>query len=171
MKNKLNWYVLYCQTQKVETICENFKSKKEIFAFVPRIEEHMRYQEEYVIKPLFPGYLFIKSFMDQGEFDTYLKAMREEKYGVIRELKKQDVSALTDDEIKLLDQLLDEDYVLRMSEGKMINGRASVYKGPLQYFEENIISLDKRNRLAYLNIMFLDRNIKAGLYIKQNAEM
>lgn len=169
MKNKLNWYVLYCQTLKVEQICENFKNKKEIFAFIPRIEEHMRYQEEYVIRPLFPGYLFIKSFMDQGEFDTYLKAMNEEKYGVIRELKKQDVSALTNDEIELLDLLLDEDYVLRMSEGQIINGRATVCKGPLQYFEKNIISLDKRNRVAYLNIVFLDRNIKAGLWIKQNT--
>lgn len=131
----------------------------------------MRYQEKYIVRPLFPGYLFIKCFMAQNEFDTYLQSMNEEKQGVIKELKKQDVSALTNEEINLFDQLLDENYILKMSEGRMVNGKATVQKGPLHFFEENIVGLDKRNRLAYLNISFLNRNIKAGLWIKQNTKM
>lgn len=166
MQNKVNCYILYCQTKKIDQICENFNRQKEIIAFIPRIEEYMRYQERYIVKPLFPGYLFIKSFMSQSEFDFYLQSLNEEKNGIIRELKKQDVSALTNAEINLLDQLLDEEYILKMSEGKIVNRKASIYKGPLQFFEKNIISLDKRNRLAYLNISFLNRNIKAGLWIK-----
>lgn len=171
MENTLSWYVLYCQTIKIEQICKRFNKKNKISAFIPRIEEYMRYQEEYVTKPLFPGYLFIKTHMNQVEFDSYLESMKEEKYGVIKELKKRDVSALTNDEINLFNKLLDKDYILRMSEAVMLNGKASVYKGPLQYFENNIISVDKRNRLAYLNIIFLDRDIKAGLWIKQNSMM
>lgn len=41
--------------------------------------------------------------------------MKEEKNGVIKELKKDDVSALTKDEIHLLKLLLNEQYILKMS--------------------------------------------------------
>ena len=44
---------------------------------------------------MFPGYLFIKTKMNQTEFDTLLLLMKEERDGVIRELKKEEVSALT----------------------------------------------------------------------------
>ncbi len=167
----MNWYVLYCQTVKTAQICENFNKKGTVFAFIPRMEEYMRYQEEYLIKDMFPGYLFIKTSMNQTEFDNYLGTMKEEEYGIIRELRKEDVSALSDNEIELLDHLLDEEYILRMSVGRIINRRAVIEEGPLKAYEDRIIDLDKRNRVAYLDIKFMSRNIKAGLWIRQDKDM
>ena len=102
----------------------------------------------------------------------FLESIRKEKKGIIRELKKDSVSALRDEEKELLNMLLNNEYVLKMSEGYIgDNGKAIITKGPLKAFEDNIVNLDKRNRLAYLDIKFLDRNIKAGLWIKQNTVM
>ena len=96
----MNCYVLYCLATKVEQLCDIFNGINDIHAYIPKIEEHVRYQEEYIV-----------------------------------------------------------------------NGKAIITKGPLKAFEDNIVNLDKRNRLAYLDIKFLDRNIKAGLWIKQNTVM
>ena len=158
----MNCYVLYCLATKVEQLCNIFNGINGIHAYIPKIEEHVRYQEEYIVKPLFPNYLFIETNKGQSEFDVFLESIRKEKKGIIRELKKDSVSALRDEEKELL----------KMSEGYIgDNGKAIITKGPLKAFEDNIVNLDKRNRLAYLDIKFLDRNIKAGLWIKQNTVM
>ena len=55
----MNCYVLYCLATKVEQLCNIFNGINDIHAYIPKIEEHVRYQEEYIVKPLFPNYLFI----------------------------------------------------------------------------------------------------------------
>ena len=95
----MNCYVLYCQRFKIENLCHTFNTKKGIEAFIPLMEKHIHSTNEIVLKPLFPNYLFIKTKMNQIEFDTFLLLMKEEKNGVIKELKKDDVSALTKDEM------------------------------------------------------------------------
>ena len=114
--------------------------------------------------------MFIKTTYNQIELDTLLTLMYEQKDGVIRELKKEDVSALTKDEIQLLKVLLNKNYILETSYGYKENGRTVVTKGPLVKLQDHIISVDKRDHLAILNIEFLDREIKAGIEM-QNKEI
>ena len=71
-------------------------------AFIPKMEKYIRSKDKIIIQTMFSGYLFIKTNMDQTEFDTLLLFMKEERDGVIRELKKEEVSALTKEEIKQL---------------------------------------------------------------------
>ena len=120
------------------------------------------------LKTMFPGYLFIKTKMNQLEFSSFILSLDEEKKGIIKELKKQDVSALSDDEIKLFEHLLDKKGILRMSEGFKQNGITRVISGPLIHFENCIVDTNKRDRIAVLNINFLGRSIKAGIKFKQN---
>lgn len=89
----MNCYVLYCQRFKIENLCHTFNTKKGIEAFIPLMEKHIHSTNEIVLKPLFPNYLFIKT-KNQIEFDTFLLLMKEEKNGVIKELKKDDVQLL-----------------------------------------------------------------------------
>ena len=46
----MNCYVLYCLATKVEQLCNIFNGINDIHAYIPKIEEHVRYQEEYIIK-------------------------------------------------------------------------------------------------------------------------
>lgn len=147
----MNCYVLYCQSYKIENLCQRFNQKEGIEAFIPQIEKHLHSTNELVLKPLFPGYLFIKT------------KMKEEKNGVIRELKKDDVSALTKDEIHLLKLLLNEQYILKMSKGYKQTNKTIIIEGPLKQLQEHIISVNKREHFAILNIEFLNRRIKAGI--------
>lgn len=166
--SKNNYYVLYCQSLKIEMVCSRLNQKDGIYAFIPKMEKYIRIRNEIVLQVLFPGYLFIETELGQEEFDSLLYGMNEERDGIIKELKKADVSALTEEEIDLLQKLLDHNAILKMSEGYKQNGKTVITRGPLVHFEDCIIDTDKRDMIAVLNVKFLNRNIKAGLLFKQN---
>lgn len=164
----MNYYVLFCQTIKTEKICQRLNEYDELQAFIPKMEKYIRVKEITVIQVMFPGYLFVKTKLGQQEFDSLLNSMNERKDGIIKELKKKEVTALTNDEIELLNRLLDKDAILRMSEGYKEKGKTIVTNGPLLLFQNDIIDSDKRDMIAVLDVKFLNRNIKAGLLFKQN---
>lgn len=164
----MNYYVLFCQSLKLEKLYQTFNSKEELEAFMPRMEKYIRSKDKIIIQNMFPGYLFIKTKMNQSEFDTFLYLMNEQRDGVIRELKKEEVSALTKEEIKLLDLLLNKDYLLVTSKGYKVNGKTKIIEGPLKELEEHIIAVDKKSHEAILNIEFLNKKIKAGIEMQNN---
>lgn len=164
--NNMNYYVLYCQALKIEKISYLLNSKKHIYSFIPRYQKYIRSKDELIEQVMFPNYLFIKTKLDQVEFDSFLFSLDEERDGIIKELKKKDVSALTDDEIHLIESLLNENEVLVMSEGYQENGKTVVTKGPLKQLQDEIISVNKKDMFAILDIQFLKRNMKAGIWIK-----
>lgn len=164
----MNYYVLFCQSVKIDKLYKIFNFNKDFKAFIPKMERYIRSKDKIVIDNMFPGYLFIKTEMNQIEFDTFLLLMNEQRDGIIRELKKDDVSALTDKEIYLLKLLLNNQYVLKMSKGYKVNGKTVVIEGPLKKLEKHIISVDKKSHEAVLNIKFLNRKIKAGIEMQNN---
>mgnify|MGYP000873449739 FL=1 len=159
----IHYYVLYCQSLKIEKLYYVFNNQKDVEAFIPRYEKYIRSKDKVIINPMFPGYLFIKTSKNQIEFDTMLTLMYEQKDGVIKELKKDEVSALTKDEIHLLKLLLNEQYILKMSKGYKQTNKTIIIEGPLKQLQEHIISVNKREHFAILNIEFLNRRIKAGI--------
>ena len=159
----IHYYVLYCQSLKIEKLYYVFNNQKDVEAFIPKYEKYLRSKDKVIINPMFPGYLFIKTSKDQIEFDTMLTLMYEQKDGVIKELKKDEVSALTKDEIHLLKLLLNGQYVLKMSKGYKQTNKTIVIEGPLKPLQEHIVSVNKREHFAILNIEFLNRRIKAGI--------
>lgn len=162
----MNYYILYCQTIKSERVCKVLNRRKDIYAFIPKMEVYLHVYDSIDLKVMFPGYVFIKTHMNQIEFNTFLSSLHEDKNGIIKELKKQEVSALTNQEIELLNNLLDDKGILRMSKGYKENGRTKVTNGPLVTFEDCIKDTDKRDMIAILNIEFLGRDIKAGLMFR-----
>lgn len=159
----MNWYVLYVQSLKTEKLIRNLNRKRDIYAFEIKYEYFRRTDNDNDIKPMFKGYVFVKTKMDQLEFNNMLMRMEEERDGMIKQLVKSDTSALRKEEIQMFNLLLDRDNVIKMSEAYIENGKAKVVRGPLQYFEKDIIKVDKHDRVAYLRLSFMGRNIKAGL--------
>ncbi len=162
----MNYYVLYCQTLKCEGVCRRLNGKGKLQAFIPQMESYHRLSNQILLKTMFPGYVFIKSELNQREFDALLSSLSDERNGIIKELKKSEVSALTKDEIDLYQRLWNQNGILEMSEGYKENGKTIVTKGPLLLFQEEIIATDKRDMVAVLKLTFLDRNIKAGILLK-----
>ena len=170
----IKWYVLYVQTGKELLLCERLNRQKEFTAIFPQWEYYRRDKDEVWIKGLFPGYVFVKTTCCQSEFESKLYSM-EIKDKVYRNLKyesmeEEPVSALRPEEIQLLNYLLDEEGILRMSYGHLVGNRLKIDSGPLVPFEDYITKYDKRNRMATLSLFFIDQVVKAGVTIPQQEE-
>lgn len=161
----MNWYVLFVLANRANQLIKNLNKKDNIEAFIPQYQYYRRITKDYDIKPMFTNYIFVKTLMNQTEFNTFLMNLDNEKDGLIKQLVYLDTSALKEEEIKMFNYLLDESYVVKMSQAFLQDGKAKVYQGPLKHFEKNIIKVDKYNQVAYLNLSFMNRKIKAGLKI------
>ena len=150
----------------MDKVCLFLNRRKQVHAYIPQMEKYIASKETMILQVMFPGYVFVETTLDQLEFDAFLSSMDEEKDGIIRELRKEDVSALTDDEKDLLHKLLNENGILVMSEGYKENGVTVVTDGPLKEFQQDIVAVNKKDMLAILRIQFLNRKIKAGVRVR-----
>ena len=165
MVNKENWYVLFALVAKSDKLCSAL-TKKGINAFIPQMEYYRRDIKGNALKPLFPGYIFVRSEMEQSDFDNFLYELGEQRDGLIKQLKENGVSALRKEEIEMFTRLLNSEGILVMSQAFIEDKRAKVISGPLIYYQDHIVKVDRHNKLAYLDIEFMNRQILVGLNIK-----
>ena len=95
----MNWYVLYVLSYKKEQLIKYLNRYEDVEAFVPKYEYYRRVTKDYEIKPMFNGYIFVKSTMNQLEFNSLLMKMSKEKDGLLKQLVYTDTSALKKEEI------------------------------------------------------------------------
>ena len=112
----MNWYVLYVLSYKKEQLIKYLNKYEDVEAFVPKYEYYRRVTKDYEIKPMFNSYIFVKSTMNQLEFNSLLMKMSKEKDGLLKQLVYPDTSALKKEEIEMFNKLLDETYVVKMSQ-------------------------------------------------------
>ena len=104
--------------------------------------------------------------MKQSDFDNLLYELGEQRDGLIKQLKDDGVTALRDEEIEMFNKLLNSEGILEMSQAFIEDNKAKVIYGPLIHYQDHIVKIDKHNRIAVLDIEFLNRHILAGLEIK-----
>ena len=147
-----HWYVLLTIRSKEEEVCKYLNENEGIFAFSPKMEFYHRVSKQIQLRTLFGGYVFVVSKLSQVEVDRIFRKFPLESV-FIHELKyKEDISALTD-----------EEKILRMSYGVLLNNKIHVTRGPLVNMDDYIIKYDKHNRLATLNLNFLNQIWKVGV--------
>ncbi len=161
----MNWYVLYTISYKAKQLVLKLNEYQDIEAFIPYQEFYHRKTKEHLIKPMFPGYIFIKSRLEQSEFNILLTEIMQKQNKMIKQLKNDGVSALRKEEIWMLETLLNPSNIVEMSTARLENGKAIITNGPLKKFENRIVKVDKRNQYAYLDLIFMERYIKVGLNI------
>lgn len=165
-----HWYVLLTIRSKEEEVCKYLNENEGIFAFSPKMEFYHRVSKQIQLRTLFGGYVFVVSKLSQVEVDRIFRKFPLQSV-FIHELKyEEEVSALTDEEIRILNMLLDDEKVLRMSYGKLVNKKIHVTQGPLKNMDDYnmddyIVKYDKHNRLATLNLHFLNQIWKVGVTI------
>lgn len=140
-------------------------------AFVPIMEYYRRDIKDIAVKPMFPGYVFVRTDIGQKEFDTMLFQLGDQKQGMIKQLKEEGTSAMREEEIDFFEHLLDERGISKMSYAYLQGKRAVVTEGSLRHFQERIVKVDRHNRLAWLDFEFMNRKIQAGLTICSKQEL
>ena len=93
--------------------------------------------------------------MNQCDFDNFLYKLESQRDGLIEQFKEK---------IELFKMLLNES-ILEMSQA-FIEDKRAVVREPLIYHQDHIVKFDKNNKLAYLDLEFMNRQILVGLNIK-----
>lgn len=165
----MNWYVLFVQTLYEDKLCAFLNRSEGIHAFSAKLEYYRRNRKTNELKSLFPGYVFVKTEFDQLEFNEWLRKQEKtgSKKGFIKQLQYDHVSALQKEEIQILTVLLNDNHVLPMSYGHLENNKIIIDHGTLKGLESYIVKYDKRNRLASLDLFFLNQRWIAGVSLER----
>ena len=195
-ERKWRYCVLYVKSIKsweVSEVLRRALPEEHGEVFYPCTELWMRGQEDPVIRPLWSGYIFIRTDLSFLETHQMIWEHRWDVESFISEvhLKRKFVSGdyeydigeggrdpilcdLKDDEAEFLDFMLNfqekgggrkfsKSGVLRASYGYRQNGRIVVMEGPLKGMEDHITGYNARDKKAYLDVKIGDKNARAGL--------
>ena len=166
---KENWYILFALAEKQEQVCNVIRNQG-LHAFLPMMEYYRRDRKAIEVKPMFPGYIFVRTQMQQQDFDQMLFFLGDQKHGLIRQLKREGSGAMRKSEIEFFRQLLTEDGISKMSYGYLQNKKAVITEGAIQPFQDKIVKVDRHNKIAWLDFEFMNRQIQSGLWLDQKYE-
>lgn len=166
-----NWYILFVQTEKQSQLCALLEQEG-VHAFLPMMEYYRRDRKGLAEKPMFPGYIFVQSEMNQKGFDSLLDSMEGRRWGFIRQLKEEGGTALSEEERAFFRWLLNDSGTACMSYGYLNPaGKAVITYGPLIGCEKHIRKTDKHNRLVLMDFAFREEPVKLGLTILTLKEL
>ena len=77
-----NWYILFVQSERQSRICD-ILCEEGVNAFLPMMEYYRRDMKGITRKPMFPGYIFVRTELVQKEFDNLVEALRGRCWGFI----------------------------------------------------------------------------------------
>lgn len=171
-----HYHILRASHEKQHEICNQLQLRLPTVhgrVFLPMWEYYRRDRECIEKKPMFIGYIFVRTDLVRSElYDICRSLARPVRAHLENDVNnlwtKEDDSLLdlTEDEEAFFDAVLDDAGIERMSRGYIgSDGRAVVMEGPLKELADRIAKLDKRNWLAWLDMKVGDQLIKAGLEI------
>lgn len=161
----MNWYILYVLCGNEERIVKILEQEELLYAFIPRMEYYRRDQKRIAMKAMFPGYIFVKTIQEPRQFHKLFVKLRNRHQRMMKELTYEDATSLKPQEVIYFEKLLNEHGLMKMSKGRIVDRKLKIVDGPLQYFEDTIVKVDKHERMAYLDLEFMNRRVKAGVMI------
>ncbi len=169
-----NWYVFYVKTGREQTACDflnKLLNREECNAFIPQVELTFK-NSKFIrkeLKPMFPGYVFIDSILDEKTFIIQAHKLTRFSKCIFKLLGSEnaDCMKLTEEEKNFLLSFCDDDYVTEESKGFIIGDKIIVTSGPLEGRESIIKKIDRHKRRAEIEFKFLGdiRRISVALEV------
>lgn len=163
------WYVIQVPEGEEENVCIQCRRAfdpvhfREVF--VPKYVRMKHYQKEWhqECRSLFPGYIIV---------DTEHPKDIERVLGVLNRIARpvcvgDEFLPIGKQEQEFIKAMMDEQHVIQMSVGNIVNGQFNIYKGPLQDKGEYLRKIDRHKRTGQIEIRLFDRikRMEVGLEI------
>lgn len=168
------WYVIWVESGKEHKVRGMIESQVPSGTYdrivIPekRIQKKFKGEWQEVQSVLFPGYLFVVA-EDITEFAAALVAVPE-----FTKMLKADneIVPIYPEEEAVLTRLVDQDEIVKMSEGMIENDRVIIFDGPLKGMEGTIKRINRHKRIAVLQIELFERVIQVmvGLEIVEKRQ-
>lgn len=164
------WYAVWVRSgheERVMELCKTLYKECGAFeeCFLPKYEKYRKVkgQPTKQLAHLFPGYLFFISDHPE-ELQKFLKTIPE----FAKALGDDDGAIpLYPEEVEFLQKYIDEDKIMKMSEGYIEGDQLVITDGPLTYYEGKIVKINRHKRTAVLEVEFLGRKnlVTVGLEV------
>lgn len=161
------WYIAHVNENKKTKLVKFFNSQENTKAFIPKMEKwySMKGIKDYIIKDLYPDYVFIKSPLDMEEFNKCFKEFFETVDGFAQLLEYDDVYPLSESEQSLMEKLFDNQDVIKHSVGNIVNSQLIVDEGPLMNMEDKVIKINRHHRIATLKTELFNNRLIVPLEV------
>jgi len=168
-----NWYVFFVQTGQEQTACDLLNKLFDIdksVSFIPRLDITFKraglVRKE--LKPMFQGYVFIDTILDEKTFVTLAYKYARFSNCIFKLLGNRiGYMKLHNKEKEYLLGFLNDEYITEESKGFIVGGKVIVTTGPLKNRESIIKKIDRHKRQADIEFLFLGdvRRIRIPLEI------
>lgn len=160
-----SWYVLHVKTGREDSLCDILRNIPNCRALVPKrkLRELRRGNWKTAVKTLFPGYVFVNTFMDAARYYTLTGLP-----SVIRILgNSYGPQPVTEDEMRLILRISGGGDPPGISSAFIEGGEVIVTDGPLTGMEGRILKVDARRFRAKVNISILgqSRIVELGIHM------
>ena len=152
------WYVVHKKIYKDDSLVNYFNKQDGLRAFIPKVEKWFNVNgvKQYVIKELYPDYMFIVS--DWNKNELY------EKYKEIF-ISDKNILTLSSEEQSLMEYFYSAGNIIRHSVGNIVNSQLIVDEGPLLNYHGGINKIDRHHRTATLKNIFFNEKFLVPLEI------
>ena len=158
-ERRMSWYVIHVRVGKEEAICYKIRTRvpENLWeeCFVPQVETIYKKAGEYqkVIKPLFPGYVFLVC-QDPEQVAVSLRKVPD----FTRILKTGEYfEPLRQQEIDWLLTLAGNEFRVAMSTGYIVGDKICIVEGPMKGMDGAIRKINRHKRTAMVEVSFLGR--------------
>ena len=176
-----NWVILFTRTGSEEKLVRTLREKlnsDEYLPFVPSKETSYRNKGviDKVRKPLFPGYVFVKTNIDYKLIVDRLKldlGFAKDIYSILHYGDDKKDVVLHESERLFWEELFDDDFCIRGSEGIIKGDTVQIMDGALIGLEGRIkkINRHKREALVEIDMMGAKRDIVLMLEIVSTSKL
>ena len=150
-----HWYVVQVFRGQEDLFIDRFKNHEDFEVFTPKQVHLLKRKERLikVMKPLFPGYIFISTNKGYKDFRKFYQDFMSMMDGCIRILKyKDDIEALAPHERAFIERFIDKKKVIDTSIGFIEGDRIRIIEGPLIGNESLIKKINRHKRTALVEV-------------------
>ena len=165
------WYAIWTSTGSESKLCSWIKDyiSNNLYekCFVPFVEQNRKVKGEWKTskKPLFPGYLFVKT--DEVRIECFSQKLKHSELFAVILSTDGDFTPVSDEETYLIDNAYSNDGTLGSSIGMIEGDKIKILSGPLIGLEGAIRHINRHKRTATIELNMFGRTsrINIGLEI------
>lgn len=161
------WYIIYSKQNSYGQLLDILNKQSDLYAFVPKIEKWFKCKDfaRYELKDMYPGYIFIKSSLDEKSFKSKYEEMLKSIHRLAQLLEQDDFISLKNDEIQLLSLFLNNQDIIVHSKGKYDGDDLKIMYGPLCGLESKIKKINRHKHIAKVDCHLLGMDMVLPLEV------
>lgn len=167
------WYVVDTKLNSNTKMLDFLNRQENVEAFIPKVEKWFKCTEfeEFQLKEMYPGYIFIKTTLNEESFKEKYAGLFQTVERLGKVIEKDEFIALRDNEMNILSKLFDDSNAIRHSQGKYNGNDLEIFSGPLKGLEKNIKKINRHKRIAKVGFEILDQEMLLPLEVLNKKEV